>query len=118
MFEGEISPDEAWDCVVHLPRDSATMAALFEDTGFEAVSDEVRELRLTEYSPEAELLTDLYDLTASLLAHVSAFTSKQPVKIPPHRRPGEARRKAAEEQRRAQARREWSELLVKLGIPE
>lgn len=116
MFSGEVSPDEVWDMVMHLPRNSATWSAAFDDPAFE-VSDEPGEMKLSEYSPETELLTDLYDLTASLLAHVSAFTSKQPVKIPPHRRPGEARRKAIEERLRAQARREWDELCDLLGVP-
>lgn len=117
MFEGRVSPDEVWDCVMHLPRESATMAALFDDPGFE-VSDEARELRLTEFSPEVEALSDVYDLLASILAHLSAFTSKRPVKVPPRRRPGEARRERLRAERSAQARREWSELLVKLGVPE
>jgi hypothetical protein len=117
MYEGRVTPDEVWDCIAHFPRNSATWSAAFDDPEFE-VSDEPGEMKLAEFSPEAELLADLYDLTASLVAHVSAFTSKRPVKVPPHRRPGEARRKAMEERRRAQARREWSELLKKLGIPE
>lgn len=117
MFSGEVSPDEVWEMITHLPRNSATWSAVFDDP--ETVTgDEAAEMKLAEYSPEVELLTDLYDLTASLLAHVSAFTSKTPVKIPPHRRPGEARRKAAEEARRAQARREWSAVLKQLGVPE
>lgn len=117
MFSGEISPDEIWDCVTHLPRNSATWSAVFDDPET-VISDEPAEMKLSDYSPEVELLTDLYDLTASLLAHVSAFTAKTPVKIPPHRRPGEERRRQLAAERSAQARREWSEFLKLIGVPE
>lgn len=116
MYEGRVTPDEVWDCVTHFPRDSATWSAAYADPEF-PVSDEPGEMPLSEYSPEVELLTDCYDMLAALLAQVQSFGSKKAVKLRPHRRPGEARRKAAEERRRAQARREWNELLGKLGVP-
>lgn len=116
MFSGDVSPDEVWECIMTLPRNSATWSAVFEDP--EApFSDEAAEMRLAEYSPEVEHLADLYDLTASLLAHVSAFTSKKPVKVKPHRRPGEEKQRQLKAARREQARQEWAEICAQLGVP-
>jgi hypothetical protein len=110
-----VTPDEVWDLITYLPRDSATQSAIFEDP--ETVfGDEAAEPRLTEYSPEVEALSDLYDLNAAILAHLSAFTSRKPVRIPPRRRPGEARRRQLKAQRREQARQEWAELLAQMGV--
>lgn len=116
MFSGEVSPDEVWECVMALPRNSATWSAVFEDPEM-PFSDEAAEMKLAEYSPEVELLADLYDLTASLLAHVSAFTSKRPVRLKPHRRPGEAKRSQLRAARREQARTEWAEVCAQFGVP-
>ena len=117
MFEGEISPDEVWDYVTHLPRNSATWSAVFDDPET-VISDEPGEMKLSEYSPEVELLSDCYDMLAALLAQVQSLGSKTAVKVKPHRRPGEARRERLRAERSAQARAEWSDFLKLIGIPE
>jgi hypothetical protein len=117
LFSGEISPDEVWDLVLHLPRESATTAALYADPAT-VLSDEPSEPQLTEYPPVVEAIAALYDVNVAILAHLSAFTSKKPVRLAPYRRPGEARRKAVRAAKRDQARQEWNELLGQLGIAQ
>jgi len=119
MFSGEITPDEIWDYILHLPRNSATWAAVYADP--ETVIDEAGEPpepRLTEYSPEVEALAGVYDLLASLLANVIALGGGKPPRIEPYRRPGEAKREAARARRHEQARQEWGELLAQWGIED
>jgi hypothetical protein len=118
LFSGELAPDEAWDLIVHLPRDSATWAAVYADPET-VIGDDggpAAEPRLTEFSPEAERLADVSDRLASLIAIVSGALSKQQVKIPPSPRPGDARRARAKAMRREQARREWAELCAQMGV--
>lgn len=117
LFTGQLTADECWDYVTHLPRDSATWAAVYADPG--TVIDSggpAPEPRLTEFSPEAERLADIADRLASLIAIVSGALSKHPVKIGPCPRPGDARREQAKALRRAQARQEWAELCKAMGV--
>jgi hypothetical protein len=118
MFGGEITPDEVWDYVTHLPRDSATWAAIYADpeTVIPDEGAEPPEPRLTEFSPEVEALAAMHDLLAALLANVVALGGGKPPRISPYRRPGAARREAAKARRHEQARREWAELLGQMGI--
>lgn len=116
MFAGEITPDEIWDYITHLPRTSATTSAFYADPET-VLSDELPEIRLTEFSPEAEMGADIHDVLIAILAHLSAFTSKKPVRLKPHRRPGEARRAQLKAERREQARQEWAELCAQMGVP-
>jgi hypothetical protein len=118
MFSGEISPDEIWDYITHLPRTSATTAARLADPDTVLSDDEDAEPPWQDWSPEAQRLDDVCDALAVISDQIAKFGTRQRVKVTPHRRPGDARRKAMEERRRAQARREWSEVLRQLGIPE
>jgi hypothetical protein len=118
LFCGEMTADECWDLITHLPRDSATWAAVYADP--ETVIDDdggpAAEPRLTEFSPVVERLADVSDRLASLIAIVSGALSKQQVKIPPSPRPGDARRAQAKARRSEQARREWDEWCRRMGV--
>jgi hypothetical protein len=120
VIRWDVTPDAAWDYITHLPRDSATWAAVYADPEAFADDDDAAgpapEPRLTEFSPEAERLADISDRLASLIAIVSAALSKQQVKLDPAPRPGDARRAQAKARRREQARREWAELCRQLGV--
>jgi hypothetical protein len=115
LFDGEVTPDEVWDMVTHLPRNCATWSAVYADPDT-PLSDEVREMPLSEYSPEVEALHDCYDMLASLAAQVRAIASGESQQVKPHRRPLEGKRAALRAARREQARQEWDELLTQMGI--
>jgi hypothetical protein len=114
-FRRELPVDECWDLLMHAPRDSPIKSALFADPET-VLPDEAAEPTLAEYSPEVEAIAALHDVNAAILAHLSAFTSKRPVRLKPYRRPGEARRAARRERLRQQARQEWAELCAQLGV--
>ena len=114
MFRGEISADEVWDCIAHLPRNCATWSAVFADPDT-PLSDAVREMPLSEYSPEVEALHDVYDMLAALTAQVRAFATREAQQVKPHRRPGEAKRAALKAARHEEARQEWHEVCRQLG---
>lgn len=117
MFDREVTPDEVWDCITHLPRDSATQAAIYADPQFAAADDgPVPEPTLAEYSPEVEALAAVHDVLAAILAHLSSLTSKSPVRLEPYRRPGEARRALAKARRDEHARQQWNGILESLGV--
>lgn len=115
-FRGELPVDECWDLLMQAPRDSPIKSAIFADPET-VLADGPADPQLTEYSPEVEAIAALYDVNVSILAHLSAFTSKKPVRLKPYRRPGEARRARRKAQLREQARREWNELLTQMGVP-
>lgn len=116
MFSGEVTPDEIWDYVLNLPRNSATWAAVYDSPETVIDGDEAPEMRLTEYSPEVEALADIADKLSALLANVIALGGGKPPEIRPYRRPGEARREAARARRHEQARAEWNDLLSQMGV--
>lgn len=117
LFSGELTPDECWDFITHLPRDSATQAAIYADPEF-AVDDDGPgpEPTLAEFSPEVEAIAAVHDVLAAILANLSSLTSKRPVKLNPYRRPGEARRAQAKARRDEQARQQWNGILAQLGV--
>ena len=115
MFRGDVTPDEVWDMITHLPRNSATWSAVYADPETR-LSDEVREMPLSEYSPEVEALHDVYDMLAALTAQVRAFATRESQPVTPHRRPGEAKRAALKAARHEQARLEWHEMCAQWGI--
>lgn len=111
-----MSPAECWDLIRHLPSDSALMAALAADEEFAGDDgEESPEPRWEDFSPEARVLADVYDMLAVLVRQVAAIGGEPP-KIAPYPRPGDARRAAAEEERRALARVEWADLCRQLGV--
>lgn len=124
LFSGEMTADECWDYVAHLPRESATWAAVYADP--ETVYEDPEaaagsggpapEPRLTEFSPEAERLADIADRLASLIAIVSGALCKRPVKIGPCPRPGDARRAEARARRDERDRAEWDDLCRQMGV--
>jgi hypothetical protein len=114
VFRGELTPDECWDLIAHLPPDSALMAALADDPDT-PVSDGPAGPRWQEFSPEVRVLADMYDMLGVLVRQVASIGGKPP-KIDPYPRPGDARRRALEAARREQARAEWAELCRRLGI--
>lgn len=118
MFEGRVSPDEVWDCVVHLPRTSATTAARLADPETVFSDDGDAEPPWEEWGPEAQRLDDVADQLAVISDQIAKFGTGQPVRVKPRRRPGDKLRERLKAERSAQARREWSAVLKQLGIPE
>lgn len=118
MFAGEVSPDEVWDCVTHLPRNSATWSAVFDDPETVIPEGGAAEMKLAEYSPEVEATAAVFDAVQALRRDVVRMLTKKPLKTEPYRRPGEARRQAAKARRREQARAEWNALLRGFGVEE
>lgn len=116
MFRGELTVDECWDLLVHLPADSALMAVLADDPEFwgEAEAGPAGP-SFRGWTPEASVLADVYDMLGVLVRQVAALGGKPP-KIDPYPRPGQARRKALESARREQARAEWDALCRQLGV--
>lgn len=117
MFAGDVTPDEVWDCITHLPRDCATWSAVYADPAT-VIDDDgpVPEATLAEWSPEVEAIAAVHDVLAAILAHLSALTSKQPVKLEPYRRPGEQRRQQAKARNREQARQQWTAMCAAMGV--
>lgn len=118
MFRGDVSPDEVWDCVVHLPRTSATTAARLADPETVFSDDSDAEPPWQDWTPEAQRLDDICDALAVISEQIAKIGTGKHVKVAPRKRPGDAIRKRLKAERSAQARREWSELLGQLGIPE
>lgn len=117
LFTGELAVDECWALVGCLPRDSATTSAIYADPERAVDDGPAAEPTLAEFSPEVEAIADLRDVCAAILAHLSALTSKQPVRLDAARRPGDARREQARQRREAFARAKWDAVLNVL-IPE
>lgn len=110
VLRGEVSVDEAWDVLVHAPRDSPLTAAVADDPELARPGAEACPPRLTEFGPEVEALAGIYDLLASLLANVVSLGGGEPPKIPPYRRPVTASERARE----AEARRRHEDLVRRL----
>ena len=115
MFRREVTPDEVWDMIAHLPRHCATWSAVAAEPDF-PLSSEAREMPLSEYTPEVELLTDVYDAVMTLVAQLRAIASGDPQTPEPHRRPLAAKRAALAAALHEQARGEWDDLLRQWGI--
>lgn len=110
VLRGDVSVDEAWDLLMHAPRDSPLTAAIADDPEFAQPGAKVRAPRLTEFSPEVEVLASVHDLLGSLLSVVVSLGGGKPPKVTPYRRPVTAGQVAE----RAQARREHRELVYRL----
>lgn len=100
--------------VDHLPRDSAYMQALTDDDDWaEAVlrdpPDEskpaVPTVRLADWSPELEMLTNLYDRLGELVRVVAMSAGGKPRKAQPAPRPRTALDRARARRRKAQHNR-------------
>ena len=103
---------------MHLPRDSATVAAIADDPDLSGEPGEVRPPRLTEFGPVVEALAGIYDLQASLLASVVSALGGRAPRIDPYPRPVTAAARAAaqaervrEEQQERLQRRALAQLL-------
>lgn len=112
LFSGRVTADELWDLIVHLPRTSAVMSALADDPDVPAGAP--RPPSWTEFGPDVQVMAEVRDLLASLLANVIALGGGKPPKIAPYPRPGDERRKAAEAQRLADRWRKHKELSARV----
>lgn len=113
MFRGRMPPGECLDLLTQLPAESAFMAALADDPEFWSAEEGAPTFR--GWTTQTSALADVYDMLGVLVRQVAALGGKPP-KIPPYPRPGQARRKALESARRAQARAEWDALCRALGV--
>lgn len=113
LFTGEYTPDECWDLLMHLPRDSATVAAIADDEDLAGEPGPPRPPRLTEFGPEVEVLAGIYDLLASLLATVASLGG-QPPKIDPYPRPVPAAAATAQREHEEQQERLRRKALAQL----
>lgn len=105
LFTGEYTPDEVWDLLMHLPRDSATVAAIADDGDLAGEPGAPRPPRLTEFGPEVEVLASVHDLLASLLASVVTALGGKPPKIDPYPRPVSAAAARAQREHEEQQER-------------
>jgi hypothetical protein len=112
LFSGRVTPDELWDLVAHLPRTSAVMSALADDPEIPAGAPRPPSMR--EFSPETEALADVADKLAALLVNVIALGGGKPPRLQPYPRPGDDRRKAAEQERHAERIRKHRELVARV----
>lgn len=112
MFSGEVTPDEVWDCIVHLPRTSATMSALADDPDVQP--GDPRPPTMAEFSPEVQVMAEAVDLLKSLVSVVISLGGGKPPKFKPYPRPGDDRREAAEKARFAERWRNHKELAARL----
>jgi hypothetical protein len=116
MFADEVTPDEVWDCIAHLPRESATMSALADDPHFPP-GDAPEHPPMSEYSPEVEAIGRVHDMTAALFVLVASLFAKGGApKVAPFPRPLPAGQREA--QKRAMSER-WQRhrVLVARLIP-
>jgi hypothetical protein len=98
VFAGEISVDECWDMLMHLPRDSPLTSALAADPEF-ASDAKPGPPSWTEFGPVVQALAANHDLLAAIY---SAITK---AKIPPYPRPANPVRKKRMAELRA--KHEW-----------
>lgn len=117
MFSGEVSPDEVWECVMALPRTSATRAALADDPEIPVGEGEPGDPPWTEFSPEVQAMAEAVDLLKSLLANVISLGGGKPPKFRPYPRPGDSRRREAEKARFADRWRKHKELAARVLRP-
>jgi hypothetical protein len=116
LFSGEMTPDECWDLITHLPRTSATTGAIYADPET-VIGDEPAETPLTDFSPEVQAAAHGNDLLTAILVNLIALGGGKPPKLQPYPRPGEARRRRLKAELREQARQEWAELCAQMGVP-
>ena len=106
LFTGTMLPDECWDLLMALPRDSALMSALADDPELAGVAAE-RPPSLAEFSHETEALAGIHDLLGSLLAVVVSLGGGRAPQVRPYPRPVTAAAKA----RKAAARQAHQDLV-------
>ena len=110
-----MTADELWALIVHLPRESPLKAALADDP--EILPGEPGDVPWTEFSPEVQVMAQAVDLLQSLLASVIAIGGGKPPKFKPYPRPGDAKRKAADQARFAERWRKHKELAARILRP-
>lgn len=104
--------------VDHLPRNSAYMQALTDDDAWaEAVidlpqSDRPPSVRLADWSPELEMLTNLYDRVGELIRVTAMAAGSRPKRAQPAPRP-----RTALDRVRARRRKAQHSLLVSVLLP-
>lgn len=112
---GSMTPDELMELIDHLPRDCALMDEVAADPAA-ILAEEARAPLVSEWSPEVDALAHVNDLLSAILAHLSALTSKRPVRLDPYRRPVIAAQEAARA-RAQRARLERHRALVARVLP-
>lgn len=114
MLSGDVTPDEAWDCIIHLPRESATMSALADDP--DAVpGDPPAHPPMSQYSPEVEAIGRVHDMTAALYVLVASLFAKGGApKVAPFPRPLPAGQREAQKARMAQRWKRHRALVARL----
>lgn len=114
FFRGRVSAQEILDYLEHLPRTSAYHTAVAEDEELaKHLAAEppppTRAPPLTEFGPEVEVLAEVRDLLANLIAVTIKANDGKPPKVKPYPRPESAvqreRRRRRYEQHRALAAR-------------
>lgn len=113
VLRGDVSVDEAWDVLMHAPRDSPVISAIADDPAYAAAPGKRPAMKLAQFSPERESLAGIYDLLASILATVTAAVGHKPPKVRPHPRPVTASARADKEA----ARRQHQDLVRRLIRP-
>lgn len=106
--------------VDHLPRNSAYVQAITDDEEWaEAVlnnpapdSDTPASVRLADWSPELEMLTNLYDRLGELIRVVAMTAGSRPKRVPPAPRP-----RTALDRVRARRRNATHNRLVSIMLP-
>jgi hypothetical protein len=98
-FRGEMTPDEAYELLMRLPRDSPLMAALAADPALVSDAEPVAP-SWTEFGPEVQALAQVHDLLGSLVAMVgAAFGAKPPPRVRPYPRPANPHEQARRDAR-------------------
>lgn len=95
FFRGALSADAVLDYLEHLPSTSAYHAAIAEDEDLaqelidrgEDAPGKPRPPRLTEWGPDVQVLAEVRDLLANLLAVTVKAHGGKPSKIPAYPRP-------------------------------
>lgn len=113
FFRGELSAQAILDYLEHLPRTSAYHTAVAEDEELAAElakqpEQKPRTPRLTEFSPEVQVMAEVRDLIATLINVQIARAGKKPSKVKPYPRP-----ETALDRIRRRARYERHQSLVK-----
>lgn len=113
-FRDELTPDEAWEMLMHLPSDSPLMAELANDPEY-APLEGAGEPSFAGWTSETSVLADVYDMLGVLVKVVAGLAGKPP-QIDPYPRPGDARRAAIKAAEREQSRAWFADLCERLGV--
>jgi hypothetical protein len=86
VWRGDVTPDECWDLLMQLPRDSPLMAALAADPDFIPDDAAPSPPPWTEFGPEVAALAEIRDLLASIRSAIAGLGG-QKLSFKPYPRP-------------------------------